>query len=161
MNLFFRSLALVTLWAISAVAVAIAGEAVPINTSFGVQWTPVDWSVPTDRITECLGAARLPNGKVLGIATRDHLDAVNGRITSDYVTIVFSATDWVYAQYTNIPAVYYPATNTASFFGPLKVVGGEGRFLGATGDLSVRTSVQFYPLPVATYDIKGVIKTAR
>jgi hypothetical protein len=38
------------------------------------------------------------------------------------------------AQYTNIPAVYDPETNTASFFGPL---------------------------PVATFDIKGVIKTAR
>jgi len=159
MNLFVRSLALITLWAISAVA--IAGEAVPINTSFGVQWTPVDWSVPTDRITECLGAARLPNGKVLGIATRDHLDAVNGRITSDYVMIVFSDADWVYAQYTGIPAVYDPETNTASFFGPLTVVGGEGRFIGATGTLSLRTKVQFYPLPVATYDIKGVIKTAR
>ena len=159
MNMFTRTISLLTLWAISAVA--IAGGAVPINTSFGVQWTPVDWSVPTDRITECLGAAPLPNGKVLGIATRDHLDAVNGRITSDYVMIVFSGTDWVYAQYTSIPAVYYPETNTASFFGPLQVVGGEGRFVGATGTLSLRTTVQFYPLPVATYDIKGVIKTAR
>ena len=159
MNMFTRTISLLTLWAISAVA--IAGGAVPINTSFGVQWTPVDWSVPTDRITECLGAARLPNGKVLGIATRDHLDAVNGRITSDYVMIVFSDTDWVYAKYTNIPAVYHPETNTASFFGPLQVVGGEGRFVGATGTLSLRTTVQFSPLPVATYDIKGVIKTAR
>jgi hypothetical protein len=158
MNLFVRSLALITLWSISAIS--IAGEAVPINTSFGVQWTPVDWSVPTDRITECLGAAPLPNGKVLGIATRDHLDAVNGRITSDYVMIVFSDTDWVYAQYTNIPAAYHPQTNTASFSGPLTVVGGEGRFLGASGTLSIKSAVQFYPLPVATFDIKGVIRTA-
>lgn len=153
-----KVLTVVAAWLLAGAA--FAGEAVPINTSFGIQWTPVDWSVPTDRITESLGAARLSNGKVLQIASRDHLDAVNGRIRSDYLVIAFSATDWVYAAYTDIPARYDPATNTASFFGPLQVVGGEGRFLGATGTLSIRTTIEFYPMPVGTFDVKGVIKTA-
>ncbi len=158
MKTLLRPVSLIALWTLSGLA--LAGEAVPVNTSFGIQWTPVNWSVPTDRITESLGAAPLPNGHVIGIATRDHLDAVNGRITSDYVMIAFSATDWVYARYDHIPAVYDPATNTASFFGPLQVVGGEGRFAGATGTLSIRTTIQFDPLPVGTFDVKGVIKTA-
>ncbi len=138
---------------------AIAGEAVPINATFGIQWTPVDWSNPTDRITESAGAAGLPNGKVIGVVTRDHLDAVHGSIKSDYVIIAFSDTDWVYAEYDGIPAGYNPATNTASFSGPLKVLGGEGRFVGATGTLSIRSTILF-SLPVGTFDIKGVIKTA-
>jgi hypothetical protein len=139
---------------------AIAGEAVPINATFGIQWTPVDWSDPFGRITESLGAAGLPNGKVLSIYSQDSLDAVNGSITSDFVAIAFSDTDVVYVKYEGIPAVYYPETNTASFFGPVTVLGGEGRFDGATGELSIRTTIRFSPLPVGTFDIKGVIKTA-
>ena len=139
---------------------ALAGEAVPINATFGIQWTPVDWSNPYGRITESLGAAGLPNGKVLSIYSQDSLDAVNGRITSDFVAIAFSDTDVVYVKYDGIPAVYYPETNTASFSGPVTVLGGEGRFDGATGKLSIRTTIRFSPLPVGTFDIKGVIKTA-
>ena len=164
MKTLFRTLSLDALWALSGPA--IAAEAVPINATFGIQWTPVDWSVITDRITESLGAAGLPNGRVISIATRDHLDAVNGRITSDYAVIAFSDSDWVWAEYDNIPAAYDAATNTASFFGPLKVVGGGGRFVGATGTLSIRTTILFpakgSPIPpVGTFDIKGVIKTAK
>jgi hypothetical protein len=163
MKTLFRTLSLVALWALSGPA--IAAEAVPINATFGIQWTPVNWDEPTDRITESLGAAGLPNGMVISIATRDHLDAVNGRITSDYVVIAFSAFDWIWAEYNNIPATYDPATNTASFFGPVNVVGGGGRFVGATGMLSIRTTILFpaknSPIPpVGTFDIKGVIKTA-
>jgi hypothetical protein len=139
---------------------ALAGEAVPINATFGIQWTPIDWSSPYGRITESLGAAGLPNGKVLSIYSQDNLDAVNGRITSEFVAIAFSDTDVVYVKYEGIPAVYYPETNTASFFGPVTVLGGEGRFDGATGKLSIRTTIRFSPLPVGTFDIKGVIKTA-
>ena len=151
---------LAVLAAILLTGPALAGEAVPINATFGIQWTPVDWSNPYGRITESLGAAGLPNGKVLSIYSQDTLDAVNGRITSDFVAIAFSDTDVVYVKYENIPAVYYPATNTASFFGPVTVLGGEGRFDGATGKLSIRTTIRFSPLPVGTFDIKGVIKTA-
>ena len=140
---------------------ALAGEAVPINATFGIQWTPVDWSNPYGRITESLGAAGLPNGKVLSIYSQDNLDAVNGRITSDFVAIAFSDTDVVYVKYQDIPAVYNAETNTASFFGPVTVLGGEGRFDGATGKLSIRTNIRFSPLPVGTFDIKGVIKTAK
>ena len=140
---------------------ALAGEAVPINATFGIQWTPIDWSNPYGRITESLGAAGLPNGKVLSLYSQDSLDAVNGRITSEFVAITFSDTDVVYVKYEGIPAVYDPETNTASFFGPVTVLGGEGRFDGATGKLSIRTTIRFSPLPVGTFDIKGVIKTAR
>jgi hypothetical protein len=101
----------------------------------------------------------LPNGKVIGIATRDHLNVITGTVSSDYVTLAFSETDWVYAEYDNIPAGYDPATNTASFGGPLKVVGGEGRFVGATGTLVIRSRILF-SMPVGTFDIQGVIKTA-
>ena len=41
----------------------------------------------------------------------------------------------------------------------MTVVGGEGRFAGATGTLSIRSRVLFGPL-VGTFEIKGVIKTA-
>jgi hypothetical protein len=139
----------------------LAGEAVPINATFGIQWTPIDWSNPYGRITESLGAAGLPNGKVLSLYSQDSLDAVNGRITSEFAAIAFSDADVVYVKYEGIPAVYDPETNTASFFGPVTVLGGEGRFDGATGKLSIRTTIRFSPLPVGTFDIKGVIKTAR
>ena len=158
MNALLKTLALTAAWLVSSAA--LAGEAVPVNAKFGIQWTPVDWSSPFGRITESLGAAGLPNGTVLSIYSQDSLDAVNGRITSEFVVIAFSDTDAVYLKYENIPAVYYPATNTASFFGPVTVLGGEGRFDGATGELSIRTNIRFDPLPVGTFDIKGVIKTA-
>jgi len=96
---------------------------VPVNATFGIQWTPVDWSNPFGRITESLGAAGLPNGKVLSIYSQDNLDAVNGRITSEFVAIGVSDTDVVYVKYEDIPAIYYPETNTASFFGPVTVLG--------------------------------------
>lgn len=141
-------------------AATLASEAVPVNATFGIQWTPVNWANPADRITETLGAAGLPNGRTVGIATRDHLNAITGKITSDYVTLVFSDTDWVYAKYENIPAGFDPSTNTASFGGPLKVVGGEGRFLGATGTLAIRSRILF-SMPVGTFQVQGVIKTAK
>lgn len=159
MKILKKTVVLLATWLICGAAMA--DHAVPINARFGIQWTPVDWSVITDRVTESMGAAGLPNGKVISITSRDHLDAVNGRITSDYVIIAFSPSDWVYARYTDIPAVYFPATNTASFYGPLQVVGGEGRFVGATGTLSIRTTILFEPFPVGTFDIKGLIRTAR
>jgi hypothetical protein len=62
-------------------------------------------------------------------------------------------------QYVNLPARYDPATDTASFGGPLQVVGGEGKFRGATGTLTLLARIQFY-LPVGTNTIDGVIKTA-
>lgn len=157
MNAFLRTLGLAAALLMSTAA--FAGEAVPINTTFGIQWTPVDWANPADRITETMGAAGLPNGKVIGIATRDHLNTLTGRISSDYVTLVFSDNDWVYAQYESIPAGFDPATNVASFGGPLKIVGGEGKFLGATGTLTIRSTILF-SMPIGTFDIKGVIKTA-
>lgn len=157
MKALLKTLCLVTTLLVSAASVA--GEAVPINATFGIQWTPVDWSNLTDRVTETAGAAGLPNGTTLAIVTRDHLNALEGKVSSDYVIIAFSAADWVYARYENLPAGYNPTTNTASFGGPLTVVGGEGKFVGATGTLSIRSSILF-SLPVGTFAIKGVIKTA-
>jgi hypothetical protein len=156
MNSWLRVVALTVIVLISQPS--IAGEAVPINATFGIAWTPVDWSDPTDRITESLGAAQLPGGRTVGIATRDHLNTVTGRISSDYVILAFSDTDWVYAQYTEIRAGYDPATNTAGFGGPLEVVGGEGRFVGASGTLTIKSKILF-SLPVGTFAVKGVIRT--
>lgn len=73
--------------------------------------------------------------------------------------LAFSETDWVYARYTDISAGFDPATNTASFGGPLEVYGGTGRFVGATGTLTIHTKILF-SLPVGTFAIKGVIRTA-
>lgn len=162
MNALLRALALTA--ALLTSGTALAGEAVPINATFGIQWTQIDWNNLEDRITETMGAAGLPNGKVIGIATRDHLNVPAETISSDYVTLYFSATDWVYAEYEDIPAGFDPATNTASFGGPLKVLGGEGRFVGATGTLTIRSTIPFDPLfkwmSIGTFHIKGVIKTA-
>jgi hypothetical protein len=137
-----------------------ASGSVPINATFGIQWNIVNWDDPSNRITESLGAAGLPNGQVIGLVSRDHLDALNGRITSDYVIIAFSDVDRVYAAYNDITATYDPQTNTASFFGPVRVVGGEGRFVGAYGTLSIRTKILF-SLPVGTFSLKGVIRTVQ
>lgn len=142
---------------------ALAGEAVPINATFGIQWRPINWTSGPCRSTESLGAAGLPNGNVISIITRDCLTPTSpilGTITSDLGILVFSPTDWVWVSYENIPAAYDPLTNTAGFGGPLKVVGGTGRFAGATGTLTIQTRILFDPLPVGTFDIKGVIKTA-
>ena len=160
MKTLFRTLSLVALWALSGPA--IAAEAVPINATFGIQWTPIDWSDPTCRQTQSMGAAGLPNGDVISIITQDCLDTTPpGRITSDLGILAFSPTDWVWVSYENIPAGYDPQTNTAGFGGPLKVVGGTGRFAGATGTLTIQTKILFEPLPVGTFTIKGVIKTAK
>ena len=157
MSKFLRAFALTL--AVLVFQPSMAGEAVPINATFGIAWTLVDWDDPADRITESLGAAQLPGGRTVGIATRDHLNTVTGRISSDYLALVLTDTDWVYAQYTDIPAGFDPATNTAGFGGPLEVVGGEGRFAGASGTLTIHSKILF-SLPVGTFAIKGVIRTA-
>ena len=160
MKTLFRTLSLVALCALSGPS--LAAEAVPINATFGIQWTPIDWSDPTCRKTESLGAAGLPNGNVISIITRDCLNVIPpAQITSNLGILAFSPTDWVWVSYTNIPAGYDPQTNTASFGGPLEVVGGTGRFAGATGTLAIQTKILFEPLPVGTFTIKGVIKTAK
>jgi hypothetical protein len=162
MKTLFQTLSLVALWALSGPA--IAAEAVPINATFGIQWTPIDWESPPCRRTESIGAVGLPNGNVISIITRDCLTPTSptvGTITSDLGILAFSPTDWVWVSYENIPAGYDPATNTASFGGPLNVVGGTGRFAGATGTLTIQTKILFDPLPVGTFTIKGVIKTAK
>lgn len=160
MKLFHKTAALVLAWLV--LSPALAQESVPINATFGFQWTPVDWSTPV-RVTETVGAAGLPNGSVLSLVTRDRLDIIAGNVTSDYVVLFFSASDIVYARYDSIPAGYDPVTDTASFGGPMKVVGGEGRFLGATGDLSIRSKVLFPPgrPPAGVFYVKGVIRTAK
>jgi len=144
-------------WVVSGSAVA--QEAVPVNATFGFQWTPVDWSTPV-RVTATEGAAGRPNGTVISILTQDRLDMIEGHVTSDYVVLFFSPSDVVYARYDRLPAAYDPATDRASFAGPLTVVSGEGRFLGAVGDLTIRSTVLFRPL-VGTFEVKGVIKMAR
>ena len=144
-------------WVVSGSAVA--QEAVPVNATFGFQWTPVDWSTPV-RVTATEGAAGLPNGTVISIVTQDRLDIIEGHVTSDYMILFFSPSDVVYAMYDRIPAGYDPATGTASFEGPLRVLSGDGRFLGATGNLTVRSKVLFGPL-VGVFEIKGVIVTAK
>lgn len=104
-----------------------AGESVPINATFGIEWTPVNWSTPLNRISETRGAAGLPNGRSIGIATRGRSSAATGLANSEYVDLRFSATDWVYAQYVDMPVTFDPVTNTASFDGPLTVIGGAVR----------------------------------
>jgi hypothetical protein len=155
MNALLKALALTAAWLVSSAA--LAGEAVPVNATFGIQWTADDWSDPTARTTETYGAAGLPNGQVLAIYTYDSLDAVGGTIQG-YGILWFSYDDGVVVEYSG-PAGYDPETNTASFRASMTVVDGWGRFAGATGSLTNTSRILFGPA-VGTFQIKGVIKTA-
>lgn len=149
---------------------ALAAEAVPVNATFGIQWTPVNWNPyapppppgqpdpnPVVRETCSTGAAGLPNGKVLAVDGCDRLDTAAGTIKGE-TALLFSYEDGVILQYEG-RAGFDPLTFTAGFYGPMQVVYGWGRFAGATGSLTIRSNILFGPL-VGTFDIKGVIKTA-
>jgi hypothetical protein len=142
---------------------AIAAEAVPVNATFGIQWTPENWDPssqtnPVVRETSSLGAAGLPNGSVLAIDTYDYLDTQAGTIQG-MAALLFSYEDGVLVEYSGT-AGFNPQSFTASFSGPMTVVWGWGRFAGATGSLTIRSNILFGPF-VGTFDIKGVIKTAK
>ena len=156
MNTLLKALVLTVAWLVSSAA--IAQEAVPVNATFGIQWTPDDWSNPTARTTESYGAAGLPNGQVLAIYTYDALDTVGGTIQG-YGILWFSYDDGVLVEYSG-PAGYDPKSNTASFRAAMTVVDGWGRFEGATGSLTNTSRILFGPA-VGTFQIKGVIKTAK
>ena len=156
MNVLLKTVALAAAWLVSSAA--LAGEAVPVNATFGIQWTPVDWTDDTARVTETYGAAGLPNGKVLAIYTIDTLYPYAGKIEGR-AKLWFSSEDAVYVEYTG-PAGYDPVTDTASFRASMTVVGGEGRFEGATGSLTNTSRILFGPF-VGTFQIRGVIKTAK
>jgi hypothetical protein len=155
-----RVFVLTAAWLVSAAA--LAGEAVPVNATFGIQWTAKNWNPyapdnPIVRETTSLGAAGLPNGKVLAIDSRDFLDTKAGTIQGQ-AALLFSYEDGVLVEYSGV-AGFNPLTYTAAFYGPMTVVAGWGRFAGATGSLTIRSNILFGPL-VGTFDIKGVIKTA-
>jgi len=161
MNVMLRAFVLAAAWLISAAA--LAGEAVPVNATFGIQWTPENWdpSAPNNppvRETSSLGAAGLPNGKVIAIQSYDFLDPQAGTINGQ-AALFFSYEDGVLVEYSGA-AGFNAQTFTASFYGPMTVVAGWGRFAGATGSLTIRSNILFGPL-VGTFDIKGVIKTAK
>ena len=161
MNAMLKALVLTAAWLVSAAA--LAGEAVPVNATFGIQWTPENWnpyapSNPVVRETRSLGAAGLPNGKVLAIDSHDFLDTQAGTIKGQ-AALLFSYEDGVMVEYSGA-AGFDPQTFTASFYGPMTVVAGWGRFAGATGSLTIRSNILFGPF-VGTFDIKGVIKTAK
>jgi hypothetical protein len=155
MNALLKTVALTAAWLVSSAA--LAGEAVPVNATFGIQWTPDDWSDPAARTTETYGAAGLPNGKVLAIYTYDSLDTVAGTIAG-YGILWFSYDDGVVVEYSG-PAGYDPSTDTAAFNTSMTVVYGWGRFEGATGSLTNSSRILFGPA-VGTFNIKGVITTA-
>ena len=161
MNAMLRAFVLAAAWLVSAAA--LAGEAVPVNATFGIQWTPENWNPyapdnPPVRETSSLGAAGLPNGKVLAIQSYDFLDPNAGTINGQ-AALLFSYEDGVLVEYSGA-AGFDPQTFTASFYGPMTVVAGWGRFAGATGSLTIRSNILFGPF-VGTFDIKGVIKTAK
>jgi hypothetical protein len=160
MNALLRGFVFTAIWLVSATA--LAGESVPVNATFGIQWTPENWNPyapvnPVVRETSSLGAVGLPNGKVLAIDSRDFLDTQAGTINGQ-AALLFSYDDGVIVEYSGA-AGFDPQTFTASFQGPMTVVGGWGRFAGATGSLTIRSTILFGPF-VGTFDIKGVIKTA-
>ena len=167
MNALLRALALTA--ALLTSGTALAGEAVPVNATFGIQWEGVNWKPeydfdddedtvnPVVRTTSSTGAAGLPNGKVLAIESFDALDTVAGTINGQAV-IYFSYTDGVVLEYSGA-AARDAATGTAGFQGPMTVVAGWGRFEGATGSLTISSRILFWPY-VGRFDIKGVIKTA-
>jgi hypothetical protein len=161
MKALLRGIALTAALLVSSVA--LAGGAVPVNATFGIQWTPENWDPsaqnnPPVRETSSLGAAGLPNGKVIAIQSYDYLDPQAGTIKGE-AALFFSYEDGVVVEYEGT-AAFDPQTFTASFSGPMTVVGGWGRFTGSTGTLRIRSRILFGPL-VGTFDIKGVIKTAK
>lgn len=160
MNAMLRVLVLAVAWLASSAA--LAGEAVPVNATFGIQWTPENWNPyapenPVVRETSTLGAAGLSNGKVIAIQSYDAIDSLAGTINGEAV-LFFSYEDGVLVEYAGT-AGFNPQTYTASFYAPMTVVAGWGRFAGATGSLTIRSNILFGPF-VGTFDIKGVIKTA-
>jgi hypothetical protein len=71
-----------------ASAAALAGEAVPVNATFAIQWTPENWNPygednPVVRETSGFGAAGLPNRKVIAIQSYDFLDTQAGTINGE------------------------------------------------------------------------------
>jgi hypothetical protein len=161
MKTLLKALALTVAWLVSSAA--LAGEAVPVNATFGIQWTAENWdpyapSNPVVRETTSYGAAGLPNGKVIALWSNDLLDTQAGTINGQ-AALQFSYEDGVLLSYTGA-AGFNSQTFTASFRGPMTVVGGWGRFAGATGSLTIESSILFGPF-VGTFNIKGVIKTAK
>jgi hypothetical protein len=161
MKALLKAVALTTTLLISAAA--LAGEAVPVNATFGIQWTPENWNPygadnPSVRETSSFGAAGLPDGKVIAIQSYDFLDTVAGTIHGE-AALSFSYEDGVVVEYTGA-ASFDPQTFTASFFGPMTVIDGWGRFAGSSGALMIRSRILFGPL-VGTFDVQGVIKTAK
>lgn len=179
MNTLLKALALTAAWLVSSAA--LAGEAVPVNATFGIQWTPQGWNGdPTDQgnflpwpdtfatewVTTTEGAAGLANGTVIAIQSTDNLRPAQGTIDGE-ATLWFSYTDAVSVTYEGT-AGFDMQTGTASYSGPMTVVGGTGRFEGASGTLTIRSNIFFHPFfsPVGgpyagTLHIKGVIKTAK
>lgn len=170
MNTLFKALALTAAWLVSSAA--LAGEAVPVNATFGIQWTPQNWNgdprdesnflpppetFATTWVTTTEGAAGLANGKVIAIQSTDNLRPLQNTIDGQ-VVLWFSYADAVVLAYRGT-AGFDEAAGTAGYSGPMTVVGGWGRFLGATGSLAIKSSILFYPY-VGTLHIKGVIKTA-
>lgn len=180
MNTLLKALALTVAWLVSSAA--LAQESVPVNATFGIQWTPEDWNGnpldpsnfllpdpgPTEWKTTTQGAAGLSNGKVISITSTDFLRPLQRSINGEAV-LWFSYTDAVFATYEGA-AGFDEQAGTASYSGPMTVVGGLGRFAGASGTLTIRSNIFFYPFfstpyvggPYAgTLHIKGVIKTAK
>jgi hypothetical protein len=116
MNAMLRAFVLTAACLLSAAA--LAGEAVPVNATFGIQWTPDNWNPyapnnPVVRETSSLGAAGLPNGKVLAIDSHDFLDTQAGTIRGQ-AALLFSYDDGVLVEYSGA-AGFNPETFTASF----------------------------------------------
>ena len=168
MNTLLKALALTAAWLVSSAA--IAGEAVPVNATFGIQWTPVNWngnpldpaSVPDGPFTEwettTQGAAGLPNGKVIAITSTDFLRPLQQSINGE-ATLWFSYTDAVFTVYEG-SAAFDEAAGTAGYSGPMTVVGGLGRFAGATGSLTIRSKILFWPY-AGTLRAPNVLPTHR
>jgi hypothetical protein len=167
MNTLLRVLALIA--AGLASGTALAGKAVPVNATFGIQWTPQNWTGDpqdpanfadgpfTEWETTTLGAVGLPNGKVIAITSTDFLRPAQQSINGEAV-LWFSYTDAVFTVYEG-SAAFDEQAGTAGYSGPMTVVGGLGRFAGATGSLTIKSHILFWPY-AGTLHVKGVIKTA-
>jgi hypothetical protein len=94
---------------------------------------------------------------VIAIQSYDFLDTQAGTINGE-AALFFNYEDGVVVEYTGT-ASFDPQTFTASFSGPMSVIGGWGRFAGSSGVLRIRSRILFGPL-VGTFEIQGVIKTA-
>lgn len=155
---------------------AMAGGRVPFKADFDTFFRLVgevppgtppcgDVDLPPEAGAECIvtqieGVGRASHMGVATIELSDVLIFNDGapKATSNFVILTAANGDVLWGEYTDLPAPFDPATNTATISGPVRVVGGTGRFEEATGELQM-IAVAFLSNGTATVALRGRISS--